>query len=280
MNALVLEGGGFRGMFTAGVLDYFMEQKLDFDETIGVSMGALIGLNFVSKQINRSRDLALDFIYDKKYISYRNLILKGDLVDFKYVFDGEMNRQFPFDEEFFRKSKKSFFVNVFNLKTGMVEYHNTVQAMQYKRYIQASASLPIASKKVRIDGNLYFDGGVVDSIPFERAISDGATKIVLILTRTFEYRKPKQPALWLFRLRYLRYPKLYRALKKRHIRYNKLVKQAIQLEKEGKLLIIKPDNELGMGRLERDIEKLKYAYSLGYQKAKEVFSKVINYLNN
>ncbi|XMB66213.1 patatin family protein [Mycoplasmatota bacterium zrk1] len=279
-RALVLEGGGFRGMFTAGILDYFLEQKLNFNSVIGVSMGALIGMNYISKQKYRSRDLAINYMFDKNYISFKNLILKGNLVNWDYLFSGKINEDNPFDEKSFHKSSSNFFVNVFNLKTGEVEYHDTVENDHFIDYIKASASLPVASRKVKIGDEIFFDGGVVDSLAFEKAIEDGYDKTVLILTRTLEYKKKVQPALWFFRLRYFRYPKLYKKLKVRHDRYNKLVKKAVELEKNGELFIIRPEEELGVGRFEKDVGKLKEIYNIGYEYANKIYPDLIKYLKD
>ncbi|QVK20039.1 patatin family protein [Mycoplasmatota bacterium] len=279
-RALVLEGGGFRGMFTAGILDYFLEQKLNFNSVIGVSMGALIGMNYISKQKYRSRDLAINYMFDKNYISFKNLILKGNLVNWNYLFSGKINEDNPFDEKSFHNSSSKFFVNVFNLRTGEVEYHDTVKNDHFVDYIKASASLPVASRKVKIGDEIFFDGGVVDSLAFEKAIEDRYDKTVLILTRTLEYKKKVQPALWFFRLRYFRYPKLYKKLKVRHDRYNKLVKKAAELEKNGELFIIRPEEELGIGRFEKDVGKLKAIYNIGYEYANKIYPDLIKYLKD
>ncbi len=279
-KALVLEGGGFRGLFTAGILDYFIEKNIEFDSVIGVSMGALMGMNFMSKQKERSKRLAIDYLNDKSYISYSNLLLRGQLVNWKYLFQGKINEKDPFDVKTFNANESKFYVSVYNLQNGVVEFHDTINNKHHLKYIQASASLPIASRKVRIEKKIYLDGGIVESLPFEKAINDGNKKTILILTRTLEYQKKIQPVLWMFRLWYLRYPKIYKELKIRHSSYNKLVIKAKELEAKGELFIFRPAYELNIGRFEKDAVKLNNIYDYGYQYAKERYKELIEYLTN
>ena len=133
---------------------------------------------------------------------------------------------------------------------------------------------------MKIENKIYLDGGIVESLPFEKAINDGHEKTVLLLTRTLEYRKKIQPALWAFRLLYFRYPRIYKELKIRHHNYNNLVKKAIKLEKEGKLFIKRPENELDIGRFEKDINKLNNIYDYGYEYIQKRYAELIEYLEN
>ena len=217
---LVVEGGGMRGVYTAGVLDYFMEKNLYFDDCYGVSAGACHISSYVSKQIGRSIKVTLDYINDKRYCSVNSLIKTGDMFGVEMLYDLIPNKLELYDYDTFNKFKGNFYSVVTNCKTGKAEYIKIKDMKKDIIAVRASSSLPLLSRIVEINGKEYLDGGITDSIPIKKSIKDGHKKNVVILTRDKTYRKSKPKFLSFFKLKYKKYPNLVKAIENRYKIYS------------------------------------------------------------
>ena len=259
---LVLEGGGMRGMFTAGVLDALMEQNIQIDKIIGVSAGALFGINYASNQKGRALRYNLKYLKDKRYMGFYSLFTTGNIVNKDFAFyDFPFNLD-PFDQDEFDKSHLDFYLTATNIESGKAEYFKIKDVFKEMEYFRATSAMPFVSKFVEINGQKYLDGGIADSIPFEKAQELGCDKIIVVLTQPIDYQKTKSSS-FLFKLFYRNYPHLVKTLENRYRTYNEQVEEIIRLEKENKIFVIRPNVSLNIGRLERDETKIRTVYELG-----------------
>ena len=225
---LVLEGGAMRGVYTAGVLDAFLDEKIKVDGIIGVSAGALFGVNYASKQKGRTIRYNKKYIKDKRYISVRSLIKTGNIVnkDFAYYkIPFELDK---FDEKEFEKSKIDYYAVITNVETGEGEYPKITNCEEQIELLRASSSMPFVSKMVEVDGNKYLDGALADSIPYEKMMELGYDKIIVVLTRDINYRKKKRNPL-IAKTIYRKYPKLVKKINTRYKVYNDSVEKLKEL---------------------------------------------------
>lgn len=266
-TGLVLEGGAMRGMYTAGVLDVFLDNGVHMDSVVGVSAGALFGVNYLSGQKGRVIRYNKRFNPDKNYMGLRPLLREGNIVDTEYAYDKVPHELDPFDDEAFQRSGVPFYAVITNVHTGEPEYVQIKSAFAQMDTLRASGSMPFVSHPVSINGQLYLDGGIADSIPFEWLSGQGCEKIVVVLTRDMSYRKkPMSPKLVKIYAR--KYPNLAKKLAQRHARYNESVELLHQWEVEGKAFVIRPSRPIEIGRIEKDPEKLQAVYDLGVADAK------------
>lgn len=261
-TCLVLEGGGLRGIYTAGVLDEMLKDNIKIDAIIGVSMGALIGINYVSKQPERAIRYNLKYCNDKRYIGLRSLIKTGNIANKDFAYYKVPNELDKFDYDTFKKSKTKFYATVTNLETGEAEYIEIKDARGNIEYFRASSSIPGVSRIVEIDGKKYLDGGIADSIPVKKAIDMGYDRVIVVLTRPIEYRKKETEMKWL-QARYKKYPKFMKAIAKRNKSYNEKVERIIRLEKEGKVFCIRPSKRVNIKRIEKNELIILEQYNLG-----------------
>lgn len=275
---LVLEGGGMRGIFTAGVLDFFLEKNITVDNCVAVSAGACLGASYMSKQHKRGFNAIADHINKKEYASFYNLITTGDFFHVDYSYRRVVEEFNPFDNETYMKNPTIFQVVMTNVKTGEAEYPHVKNAVKELIYIRASASLPFLSRMVEIDGQLYLDGGVSDPIPLKKSLENGNTKNILVLTRDRKYRKKQSKLGKLSAVRYKKYPKFVELMNTRYKRYNETMEYIYDLEKKGKIFIIQPQKPLSLGRIEKNREKLEEVYRIGYKEAEKRYEKLIEYL--
>lgn len=277
---LVLEGGGMRGMYTAGVLDLFLEEGIMPDGIIGVSAGAIHGCSYLSEQRGRSVRYNLKFINDKRYLSLRNLVKSGDLFDVKFCYDTIPNELNKFDYERFKENSGNipFYTVATNLETGCADYHRCYDLKEDMDYMRASASLPLVSRIVEKDGKKLLDGGSSDSIPVAYFRSIGFKKNIVILTRPEGYVKKSDSSISLLRMKYKDYPKYIEASEKRADVYNMSVEYAEFFEREGSAIIIRPSRDLKIGRLEKNTDKLKHIYKLGRKDAKEKLEQIKDFV--
>ncbi len=263
---LVLEGGGMRGMYTAGILDVFLDHGLVFDGVIGVSAGAVHGASFVSGQKGRSIRYYRKYIRDDRFISIKNLLKTGDIADVKFCYHDLPEQLDPYDYPAFDRSKTEFYAVCSNVETGEPEYLRITDMKKQIDVVRASASLPHVSRLVKTENKLLLDGGCTDSIPIMKFREMGFTKNVVILTRPKGYqKKPEQLAM--AKLRYRKYPAFVNALAHRHERYNETLKQLEELENKGEVFVFRPDKALEIRRLERDPKKLQEVYDIGKRDA-------------
>ena len=261
-TCLVLEGGAMRGMYTAGVLDVFYRAGIHFDGIIGVSAGAAFGVNYLSRQPGRVIRYNKRFNPDHHYMGLIPLLKSGNIINTAYAYDKVPRELDPFDGDTFDASGVPFWVVVTNLETGKPEYIRLEHSMAQMDAIRASASMPFVSRPVNIDGKLYLDGGVADSVPFKAAERLGFDRVAVILTRDKSYvKKPMNPKP--IELCYKHYPAFMEQLKERHSVYNNSLKELLNWEQQGKAWVLHPSQPIEIGRLERHAEKLQAVYDLG-----------------
>lgn len=279
MNGLVLEGGAMRGMFTAGVLDVFMENNIEFDGAVGVSAGAAFGCSFKSKQIGRTVRYNIKYCKDKRYCSLWSLIFTGDMFGADFCYRKLPDELDVFDIEAFNKNPMKFYLVCTDVETGKPVYHDMENATRADcEWYRASASLPIVAKIVEIDGKKLLDGGMVDSIPLEFLQSKGYDKNVVILTQPRDYRKSKESALPLIKRLYKKYPKLIEALQNRHNMYNDTLEYIKNEEAKGNTFVISPERDLGIGHVEHNADNIKRVYEIGRQTGKKNLEKIKSFL--
>lgn len=263
-TGLVLEGGGMRGVFTSGVLDAFMKHDLYFRYIVAVSAGACNGMSYVSRQPRRARISNIDYLARYKYIGIRHLVTQGCIFDRELLYDKFPNQLLPFDFDEYFKHAKDFEMVTTNCLTGKAMYlSETSDRQRSLDIVRASSSLPYVSKIVTVDGIPMLDGGIIDSIPINRAIETGHEHNVVILTRNKDWRDTgkdrKVPAFI-----YKNYPRLRVALSHRHAVYNQQIDLIDRLEAEGKITCIRPMRPMEVGRIENDVEKLERLYEEGF----------------
>ena len=268
---LVLEGGGMRGAYTSGVLAAFMDENIKFPYVIGVSAGANNGASFISEQRDRNKKVFVDYVNHKDYSGFKHWIMKNSYFNMDFLFDTLPNKLVPFDYEIFLNSPTIFKVCVTESETGQPVYFEKSEAkgMDFmNKILRASSSLPVISQPVEINGKLYFDGGISDSIPLDKSIEDGNKYNVVILTRNKDYRKEEQ-LLGLYSKHCLKkHPKVLHAIETRHIKYNITLEKVEDLEKEGFVYVFRPIDEIVVDRLEKDTNRLNELYNQGYSETK------------
>lgn len=277
---LVLEGGGHRGIYTAGVLDTFAENKISFDGVMGVSAGCVHGASFLSGQIGRSIRYTTKYCDNSNYMGIGSLITTGNFFNEKFCYYDLPQTLDPFDNVTFDKNQTQFFVVCTDVKTGSAIYHEceTLKGEKIK-WLQASASMPLVSKIIKIDDNLLLDGGIADSIPIKKMQELGFEKNIVILTQEAGYRKNPNSLLPIIKLVYKKYPKLIEAIENRHIIYNQQLEFLEEQEKLGNVIIIRPSEKPSASRTEKDKEKILETYNLGKKDALSVLKKIIEYTN-
>ena len=275
---LILEGGGMKGVYTAGVTDFFLDKGIEFDTCYGVSAGAINMVNFIAKQRERTYRTNTNYVNDKNYCSIYSLIKTGDIFGVDYCYNKIPNELDPYDYDTYLQYKGKAYAVVTNLETGMPEYMQIKDMKKDMQIIRASSSLPLVSRNVKIGGKYYLDGGISDSIPIRKSVEDGNHKNVIILTKETGYRRKPSSQLNLIKMKYHRYPKIVNAITRRHIKYNKALSYIEMEVAAGRAFVIRPRAELCVKRLEKDVEKLKLAYKTGYQDAMDSYDRLMAFL--
>ena len=278
-KGLILEGGAMRGMYTAGVTDIMMENGIEFDGAVGVSAGAAFGCNYKSRQIGRAARYNMRFCNDKRYCSIRSLITTGNIYNTDFCYNEVPTKYDPFDFETYINNPMEFYVVCTNVETGEPVYKK-FEGTEESRFdwIRASASMPLVSQIVEIDGLKMLDGGISDSIPLKFFEGIGYDRNVVILTRPLEYRKKKNNLQPVIKARYAKYPALARAMANRHTVYNASLDYIEEKEKSGGLFVFRPEAPLPVSRTEKNPEKLKAAYEIGRQDAAARLDELKEYL--
>ena len=264
-TGLVLEGGGMRGVFTSGVLDAFMKYDVNFSYIVAVSAGACNGLSYVSRQPRRARMSNIDMLVKYDYIGLRHLVTQGCIFDPELLYDRFPNELVPYDYDTYFSSQSTFEMVVTNCNTGRAEYL-TEKSGDRQRLLdicRASSSLPYVSKVIDVDGFPYLDGGIVDSIPVQRAIDMGHERNVLVLTRNRGYRNTSRDRK-IPRFIYKKYPRLRVALSRRIAEYNRQLEMVEDMEDRGIVDVIRPQRPMDVGRMEKDEKKLEALYEEGF----------------
>lgn len=278
-TGLILEGGGMRGVYTAGVLDFFMEKDLYFKDCYAVSAGACHAISYFSKQRGRSIKVNLDYLHDKRYCSVNSLIKTGDMFGVDMIYNIIPNKLVLFDYDTYNKFDGNFYSVVTNCETGEAEYIRINDARKDIDAVRASSSLPLLSRIVEINGKKYLDGGISDSIPIRKSIEDGHEKNVVVLTRDKSYRKEKSKLLPVFKIKYKKYPKFLKAVENRYRVYNETLDFIDEEKKKNKAFVIQPKYHVSIGRLEKDKEKLRALYKQGYNDARDCYDDLIKFIN-
>lgn len=274
---LVLEGGGMRGLYTAGVLDAFLDAGIKVDGIVAVSSGALFGVNYLSGQKGRALRYNKRYIKDKNYMGLRSWIKTGNVVNKDMAYYKIPMELDKFDQATFARSGVPFYVVATDIETGKADYIKIDNVFDQMEAFRASSALPLASEIVTYQGKHYLDGGLSDSIPVTFAQSLGFDKLIVVLTQPLNYRKRPSSGR-LYRLLYKKYPDFVAVASKRYQHYNERVEKVIQLEKEGKLFAIRPEESLKIGRLEKNPEKFDEIYSIGLMDGQGKIAALIKYL--
>ena len=274
---LVLEGGAMRGMYTAGVLDIFLDNDIKIDGIVSVSAGALFGINYLSKQRGRVINYNKKYAKDKRYMGVSSLIKTGNIINKDFSFYELPQKLDVFDEETYKKSKTKLYATITNIETGEPEYVEIKDPFEQIEILRASSAMPFVSKIVELETGKYLDGGIADSIPVEKCKSLGYDKIIVILTRPIEYRKKKNNEL-LAKLYYRKYPKFVQAINTRYNNYNNTVEKIIDMENKKEIFVIRPSKILHIKRIERNPEKLQEMYDLGIEDATKKLEELKYYL--
>ncbi|MEE1059999.1 MAG: patatin family protein [Treponema sp.] len=276
---LVLEGGGHRGIYTAGILDVFAQNNISFDGIMGVSAGCIHGVSFLSGQIGRSVRYTTRFCNNPSYMSFKSLIKTGDFFNVDFCYYKLPETLDPFDNDAFDKNPTPFYAVCSDVKTGKAVYHKCDSVRGEKiKWIQASASMPLAAKIVKIDEGEFLDGGITDSIPIKKMQELGYSKNIVILTQEAGYRKKPNSLLPLIKRVYKKYPELINAIQNRHIIYNQQLDYLEKQEKLGNVIIIRPSQKPQAGRIEKDKEKILSTYNLGRNDAEKLLETVKNFI--
>lgn len=279
---LVLEGGSMRGMFTAGVVDTFMDENIHIDGIIGVSAGALFGPNYFSKQRGRVIRYNTRFCKDRRNMSLFNFLFTGNLVSKQFAFYDITLKYDLFDNETFIKNNTGYYATVTNVETGQAEYLEMKDIVKEMEILRATAAIPFVSQIVELDGKKYLDGGVGDSIPVLQAKKMGYDKIIVVLTRPLNYRKKPLSSMMLklLNMKYRKYPAFIQAMTDRHIRYNQTVEMIQRMEKQNEIFVIRPSLPITLKTIERDPEKLKEVYQMGIRDCVNQINQLKDYLNS
>lgn len=265
-TGLVLEGGGMRGIYTAGVLDVFMENNILFDSVIGVSAGATHGCSYVAGQKGRNIRYMKKYCRDQRFMSLWNLLLTGDFVGAKFCYHVLPEKLDIFDYEAFKKSDMEFYVVCCNVETGEAEYIRVTDMKDEIDLLRASASLPYLSRMVPFKGQKYLDGGCADSIPVKGCKALGIEKTVVVLTQDETYVKQPENAK-MAKFFYRKYPNFVKAMLTRHEKYNQTIKDIKEMEKTGEIFVIRPSEKLKIGRMEQNVDEIQKIYEIGRKDA-------------
>lgn len=278
-TGLVLEGGAMRGTYTIGVLDVFMENGIVFDGVIGVSAGAIHGASFVSEQKGRNIRYYKKYASDKRFMSFYSLITTGDLVGKEFCYNEIPWELDKFDNDTFKNSKTEFYVVVANVETGKSEYVRLTDLKKEEdmEYLRASASMPLVSKIVQINGKKYLDGGITDSIPLKAFEGMGYERNVVVATRPDSYVKGDEQ-ISATKLLYRKYPNFIKANENRSEMYNSEKAYILEQEKKGSIFFIRPSEELNISRTDTDPNHLEAVYQIGRKDAEQSLSKLKQWL--
>ena len=275
---LILEGGGMRGVYTAGVLDAFLEENIEFSSIYGVSAGSCHACSYMSKQKGRAYRVNVDYLDDPNYCGVKSYLKTGNVFGADMLYSQIPNVLDPFDYEEFEKYPGKFFAVLTNLETGEPEYIRVKDLKKQMWAVRASSSLPLVSKTLVVKGRHYLYGGIADSIPIRRSIEAGNEKNVVILTREDSYRKTPNELMPLMKLRYSHSKAFLEKAENRHIRYNETLDFLKKEEEEGRTFVIRPSEKVNVGRVEKNKDKLEHLYNIGLEDGRKSMEAMKKYL--
>lgn len=281
-TGIVFEGGAYRTLFSCGVMDAFIEKDIYPDYVIGTSAGAAYSTSYLSKQKGRMLDVILKYGHDKRYFGINNMVDAKNrcIYNLKFSYETIPNELIPFDYDAFKAWGGEFYAVCTNVETGKAEYFPYTGDDRTNTVLKATCALPMLFPYIYIDGVPYLDGGLSDSIPFEKALADGCDRLVVVLTREQGYKKTTSSSAKIMAKAYVKYPELSKDLLKRAGRYNRCIRRLEKMEKEGKLIVIRPTSTKGFSRLEHNQQKILNLYADGYNKGLEISDKVKDYFRN
>ncbi|MGG2067101.1 MULTISPECIES: patatin-like phospholipase family protein [unclassified Bacillus (in: firmicutes)] len=278
-TGLVLEGGGMRGVYTAGVLEYFMENDLYFPYVIGVSAGACNAASYLSRQKERNKTVNIEYVTHPRYLSYKNLWRKRQLFDMDFIFREIPKQHVPFDFETYFNTEQRLLVGATDCETGQPVYFEKGRTQEEAlTLLQASSSLPFVAPVVEFGGKKLLDGGISDPIPVRKAQVDGYQKSVVVLTRNKGYAKKKSKFGWIAAKAYKKYPNLVNTMLARYEIYNETLHYIEKEEAAGNIFVIRPTDQLEVDRMEKNPEKLQRLYEQGFQDAEKMHEDLVQFL--
>ena len=275
--ALVLEGGAMRGMYTVAVLDVLMEEGIKVDAIYATSAGVLFGVNYISGQHGRAIRYNKRFSRDKRYMGIYSLFTSGNIINKDFAFYEVPFTLDVFDQEAYSHSETKMVATVTNVHTGGVEYIEVKNVLEQMEVLRAASAMPFVSQMVELNGQLYLDGGLSDSIPLKKCQEDGYERIIVVETRPKGYRKSKINSLPA-KLFYSKYPNLVETINNRYIVYNNVMQEIDELSERGEIVLIRPSKELNLGRIESNPDRLQEMYDLGIYDAKKLIPFINNFL--
>jgi len=280
-TGLVLQGGGTRIAFSAGVVDVMMENEIYLPYVIGTSAGSMVGVTYSSKNPGKSIEMILKYINDSRYISLSNFRRLGSMFNFKFFIDELINdSQMGFNQKQFYSDNIRMVAVATDCETGKAAYFEKGKCENIFKGVTASASLPLASKPYEINGKYYLDGGLSDPVPFKKAMIDGNDKVIIVATRDYNFRKKeKSRHRGFLKLMYSGFPKAYEACLNDGITYNREANEIVELEKTGKALVIRPEEPIDISHTEKSVEKLEDLYQIGRQTGKKYLKQIQEFIN-
>lgn len=279
-TGIVFEGGASRTAYSCGVMDCLLDNEIFLDYVIGVSAGIAFGISYSSRQVGRNKRIFAEFMHDPRYMGIKHFLgKKKSYYNFDFAFEEMPEKYLPYDWEAYRNYGENAKAVITNIETGLPEYYPVTCEDKKWTLLKASSSLPILFPPVKLFDGLYMDGGITDSIPFERAFQDGCDKVIAVLTRERDFVKKPESLLPLIKMTYKKYPKLIEALENRHIMYNEQLNRLYELEKVGKALIIAPKDTHGISRTERKPEILIPYFEEGYNDTEKIIDKIRDFIN-
>ena len=277
-TALVLEGGAMRGMYSAAVLDVLMEEGIKVDAIYATSAGVLFGVNYISGQRGRAIRYNKRFSRDKRYMGIYSLVTSGNVINKDFAFYEVPFTLDVFDDEAYMNSDVKMVATVTNVHSGGVEYIEVKSVLRQMEVLRAASAMPFVSQMVELDGQLYLDGGLSDSIPLKKCQADGYERIIVVETRPKGYRKSKSSSLPA-KLFYSKYPNLVETINNRYSAYNDILQEIDDLDARGEIVLVQPSKELHLGRIESDPERLQEMYDLGIGDAKALLPRIKQFLS-
>lgn len=280
---IILEGGAMRSIFTAGIMDYYLEAGINIDNILAVSAGAYAGMNYVSGQQGRIIESVVEPLRHEKLLGASVFFKTGDFFNMDLLFDRIPKVDCPFDFDAFKNSDKRFLTSVINCNTGEPRYFDKFDSMdEFLNVIRVGNSLPLLARVGYIDGEPYMDGGMADAIPIAKALEEGWDKIIVVFTREATYRKNSRGDIynsWPVKLFYRKYKGLLKAIDERPAKYNNSIELLNKLEAEGKAFVYRPEG-IVLANKESDPDVLKHYYKVGFEYAKKRHDELMEFLNN
>ncbi len=268
-TGILFEGGASRTIYSCGVMDRLLDADIMPDYVLGVSAGITYATSYISKQKGRNLEMMNTYINDHRYMGFRNLINPKNKAYYglKFAYETIPDELLPFDEVTFSEYKGEAKAAVTNIETGEIEFLDIMPKATRTKTLIATCALPLLFPIVKINGKLYMDGGIANSVPYKQAFADGCDRLMIVLTREAGYRKDFEKTLKLACIRYRKYPKFCDAMMTRAERYNQTMEEIEALEQKGDILVFRPTVSKGFSRLEKDVDKIGAMYADGYEQA-------------